>query len=171
MKIAKLLLLSVAVTLFSCGDDEDPLPTTKAMVGTWQVSAIDYKGTTTTTLAGATAKADYTGTGKDMNLTATFTENPNNVTTQGSYTVVMKTTVDGKTQTNEVEFDEAFSNGSWSLNGRELTITSADGPETVTIVEQSATTLKIKEVVNETETDQGATIAIKLEAVYTFTKK
>jgi hypothetical protein len=171
MKTAKLLLLCLTVLFFSCSDNEDPQPTSKGMVGSWAISAIDYKGTTTVTEAGKSEKIDYAGTGKDMNLTATFTENPNNVTTVGSYKIVLKITQNGQTKTEEFELDEAFSNGTWSLSGNALTITSPDGPETVTIAEQNATTLKVKEVVNETETDQGITTTAKFEAVYTFKKK
>src|SRR5687767_5334045 len=117
MKIAKLLLLSISVILFSCGEDDEPMPTSQAMVGSWAITAVEYKGTTTTTAQGMNLKADFTGTGKDMTLTSTFAASPNTVTTQGSYTIVLKTTMMGQTDTEEYTVDEIFSDGTWSLDG------------------------------------------------------
>ena len=67
--------------------------------------------------------------------------------------------------------DEAVPAGIWSLNGRNLTVTNDFDTQTATILEQSATTMKLKSEVNESETDQGITVATKLEVTYTFTKQ
>ena len=171
MKITKLLLLSLSVILFSCGDDEDFKPTSQGMVGAWQITAVDYKGTTTTTAQGMSIKADFTGTGKDMTLTTTFAASPNTVTTQGSYTIVLKTTIAGQTETEEYPVDEIFSDGTWTLDGQTLSITDINGTEKATIIEQTATSLKMKLDINESETDQGFTVTTKVSAVYTFKKK
>lgn len=170
MKIAKLLLLSVAVLLFSC-DEDDPMPTSKGMVGTWAVTAVDYKGSTTTTAQGVNLKADFTGTGKDMNMIATFNETPNTFTTEGSYTIVLKTTMMGQTETEEMPFEGVFSNGTWTLSSNTLTITTPDGEEKATVIEQTPTTLKFKAVIAETETDMGFTVKTNVEAVYSFQKR
>lgn len=171
MKITKLLLLSVAVILFSCGDDEEFKATSQAMVGSWQITAVEYNGTSTTTAQGTSIRADFSGTGKDMNLTTTFNANPNTVTSQGSYTIVLKTTMAGQTQTEEYTMDEVVTNGTWTLEGNTLTISDPDGSEKATIVEQNSTTLRLKMDVSESETDQGITVATKIQATYTFKKK
>jgi hypothetical protein len=171
MKITKLLLLSVAVMLFSCGDDEEFQPTSQGMVGAWQITAVDYKGTTTTSAQGMSIKADFTGTGKDMTLTTTFGASPNTVTTQGSYTIVLKTTVAGQTETEEYPVEEIFSDGTWTLDGKTLSITDASGTEKATIIEQTSTSLKMKVDINETETQQGITVTTNVSGVYTFKKK
>jgi hypothetical protein len=171
MKITKLLLLSIAVILFSCGEDDEPMPTSQAMVGSWAITSVDYKGSTTTTAQGMSLKADFSGTGKNMTLASTFAANPNTVTTQGSYTIVLKTTMAGQTETEEYTVDEIFSDGTWTLDGRTLTITDINGTEKATIVEQTATSLKLKMEVKETETDQGITVTTNVTALYTFTKK
>lgn len=171
MKITKLLLLSLAVIILSCSKDDDPKPTSEGMVGKWKITALDYKGSTTTTAQGASAKADFTGKGKNMNLITTFTTNPNTVTSEGTFTVELTTNYMGQTVTEEYDMDETVPSGTWSLNGNILTVTNSTGSQTATIVEQTATTLKLKSEVNESQTDQGITITAKLDVTYTFTKQ
>jgi hypothetical protein len=171
MKITKFLLLSLAVIFLSCSEDEDPIPTSEGMVGHWAITALDYKGTTTTTAQGVSIKADFTGTGKDMDLITTFNSNPNTVTSEGSYTIVLKTTSMGQSTTDEYEMDETVTDGTWTLNGKTLTVTSDFGPQTATILEQTSTTLKLKAEVSENQSDQGITVSSKIEAIYTFTKQ
>jgi hypothetical protein len=171
MKITKLLLLSLVVIFFSCSEDEDPKPTTEGMVGAWAITALDYKGTTTTSAEGLSMKAEFTGTGKDMNLITTFGANPNIVTSQGSYTIVLTTNMMGQTETQEYPFEEVVTDGTWSLNGNTLTITNDFDSQTATIVEQNSTTLKVRIDVDETESDQGITVSTKVQATYTFTKQ
>ena len=170
MKITKLLLLSLAVILLSCGEDDEPLPTSQGMVGTWAMTAVDYKGTSTTTVLGVSAKADFTGTGKDMNLITTFNENPNTVISEGSYIIVLKTTASGQTTTDEYPFDEVVTDGTWTLNGRALTITGPNGPEQATVLQQSSTALKMRMDVKESESSQGITVSTDIQITYTFKK-
>ena len=171
MKITKFLLLSLAVIFLSCSEDEDPKPTSEGMVGNWAITALDYKGTTTTTAQGASIKADFTGTGKDMDLITTFNSTPNTVTSEGSYTIVLKTTYMGQSTTDEYEMDETVTDGTWTLSGNTLTVTNDFGPQTATILEQTSTTLKLKAEVSENESDQGITVSTKIEAIYTFVKQ
>lgn len=156
--------------LFSCSEDEDPLPTSQGMIGTWTITAVDYKGTTTTTVSGASAKADFTGTGKDMDVTSTFSENPNTVTTEGSYVIVLKTTMMGQTTTEEVPFEEVVLDGTWTLDGRTLTITGPVGPQKATVLEQTSTTLRMSLDLKESQSSQGITVTTDIQTVYTFTK-
>ena len=77
----------------------------------------------------------------------------------------------GQTETEEYDMDETIPPGNWTLNGKVLTVTNGAESQTATILEQTATTLKLKSEVNESETDQGMTVAVKIEAIYTFTKQ
>lgn len=171
MRITKLVLLCLTVISWSCSEDEDPMPTSQGMVGTWAISNLEYKGTTTTSFEGGSLRADFTGTGKDMDLTTSFSANPNNVTSAGSYTIVLKTTMMGQTTTQEMMMDQVVTDGTWTLSGRDLTITNDGIPQTATIVDQTSTTLKLKVDVNQSETDQGITVSTKVQATYTFTKQ
>src|SRR5690349_21529334 len=118
MKIIKLFFLGIAVLFFSCGsDDEAPLPAIEGMVGTWNVTAIDYSGTTTTSAAGQSIKATFTGKGKDIDYTTTFSVEPNEVVSNGDYVIELKTTVMGQTTTEDYYFDEVLMDGTWELEG------------------------------------------------------
>jgi hypothetical protein len=170
MKISKLLLLSVAVLLFSCGDD-DPKPAKLNLVGSWAITAIDYTGTTSLDFLGSTIVADFTGTGKNMNLTATFSENPNLFSMTGSYTVVLVTTVQGTTTTQETQVDDASSAANWSLTNEILTLTTPDlMAQTGSIIEQTANSFKFKAIVTDIDSSND-TEAVDMEITYTFERK
>jgi hypothetical protein len=171
MKLTKFLMFCIiAIILLSCSE-EDPQPTSAGMVGTWSVTAVDYKGTTSVSGSGISAKTDFTGTGKNMHLTVVFKETPNTVVSEGGYTAVLKTTMAGQTSTEEIEVDGFLTNGTWTLSGRTVTFTNPDGTDTATIIEQTATTMKMKWVVNESETDSGITTTEQVTGTYTLTKK
>jgi hypothetical protein len=171
MKITKLLLFSLAIIFLSCSKDDDPKPTSQGMVGAWAVTAVDYKGSSTTTAQGTSIKADFTGTGKDMSLTTTFHENPNTMTSTGSYTIVLKTTMMGQTTTDEYPFSDVFTDGTWTLSGNTLTITESTGSQKATILEQTSTALKMSVAVKESQTAQGITVSTDVQVIYTFKKK
>src|SRR5690606_625917 len=164
-----LFLLGVAVILFSCSDD-DPVPTSEGMLGTWVVTDINYKGSTTTSGFGMNIKSDFTGTGKDMDFTTTFSEDPNTVISEGSYTIVLKTTVLGQTETEEVPFDEIITDGTWSLEGKTLTVVSGGITQQATITKQSNSSLQMRIDINQTESEMDITVTTKIQAVYTFEK-
>jgi hypothetical protein len=173
MKITKLFLLVVAVILLSCSEDEDPLPTSAGMVGKWAIKSLEYGGTTSTAFMGTSITANFTGTGKDMNHITTFNENPNTVVGQGSYTIVLTTTIAGQKETEEIEFYEVVTDGTWSLNGREMTVTNGTESRTATVLDQTATTLKLRIDLNETESDPdtGMSVTTKVQATYSFEKQ
>ena len=106
-----------------------------------------------------------------MDYFVTFTANPNNVSSEGSYTVVMTTTTLGQSVTEEYPFEDVLLDGTWTLDGNTMTVTSqGEPPQEATVTEQSSTKMKIKQVVEETQTVSGITISIKLEAIYTLEK-
>lgn len=179
MKISKLLFLAIAVFFLSCSDDDkDPAPTGDGLAGSWTVTGVDYGGTSTTSYMGeALATATFTGKGKDMNMTLTFSENPNTFVSKGSYTVELKTTTAGMTQTQDVPVNEFMMPGTWKQDGKTLTVTSTTNGEVqeATIVEQTATTLKIKWDYVKTFEDyqgvEGVDFSTDTKGTYTFTRK
>ncbi len=172
MKITKLLFLAISILLLSCSEDEDPLPTEEGMLGTWIITDLTYSGSTTTTVAGISPiKADFTGFGKDMDLTTTFNADPNTVTSEGSYTIEITTTVLGMSETEEVEFEEAIMDGTWELNGKTLTVTNPGGTQEGTIVSQTSTSMKIKVSIDQTESGAGYTVRTRVNGTYTFVKQ
>jgi hypothetical protein len=181
MKISKLLFLAIAVFFLSCGDDDkDPVPTGDGLAGSWTATAVDYSGTSTTKYMGETlGDATFTGTGKDMDLTLTFNENPNTYVSKGSYTIALKTTMAGMTTNEDRKIEEFMLPGTWAQDGKKLTITSTANGQTqtqeATIVEQTATTLKIQwdVVINEEDYQgvEGMDLSNNTRGTYTFKRK
>lgn len=172
MKITKLLLIGLAVIFFACSEDDDPKPTREGLLGGWTVTAVDYAGTTTTTVQGISAKSDFTGKGKDMAMSINFNDNPATFTSAGSYTVTLTSTTAGQTVTQDYPFEGFMINGTWALDGSTLTITNGTGTtQKATIVEQTSTTLKMKWDYDYTMSQQGATVVMKVKGTYAFTKK
>jgi len=126
MKITKFFIVSLVVLFFSCSEDEQApaLPTVEGLTGTWDMTAIDYSGTSATTFGGNTINATFTGKGKNMDYITTFSVDPNAVVSQGSYTIELTTKVAGQTTTEDYEFNDAFMDGTWELDGQTLIITN-----------------------------------------------
>jgi len=161
------------MTIVSCSNDDDAGPTTNGdLVGTWVGQTIDYSGTTVTSFEGQEIVADFVGEGYDVDYTVTFTENPNEATSDGSYSLELTTTIAGQTTTENQENIQFLETSAWSRSGNELTLTTADGESTTgTIQELTATTLVLAiETVEET-TEQGFEITATVNAVSTFTRQ
>jgi hypothetical protein len=172
MKLSKLFLIGLAVIFLSCGDDDDdPQPTSEGLAGTWTVTAIAYEGTTTTSGGGMEMEADFTGTGKNMDLDITFNENPATFTSQGDYTIAMTTTMMGQSIKQDYPFEGFLADGTWALDGKKITVTGPNGPQEATIIEQTATTLKMEWDYVDIQSQQGVSIEMDIHGVYTFKKK
>ena len=171
MKTAKILMFSLAVIFLSCNEDEDPMPTKAGMVGQWVITALEYRGTTTATVDSVTTKTEFTGTAKDMDLITDFEENPNTVTSEGRYTIVLKSTRKGQTTVYEYEMNETVTNGTWTLNGKTLTVTNDLGAQTATILNQTSSTLTLKVEVSQDASAYGVAVSNTFQAIYTFTKQ
>lgn len=173
MKSTKFLMFCIpALILLSCSESEvDPQTTHEGMVGNWAVTDVDYTGTTIKTEQGTSVIAHFTGTAKEMNHITTFTSN--NILSEGSYVLVVNTTVGGHTTIEEVTKDEVFPHGTWGLDGNTLLIeTVSNGSHEATVLEQTRKTLKIQWHIHKVEeTDQDNTEMTDITGTYTFTKK
>ncbi|HMQ49066.1 MAG TPA: lipocalin family protein [Saprospiraceae bacterium] len=175
MKILKLLLVIGVITFFASCTEDDNTPS-GGLVGTWKVTAVDYSGTSTTSLPGfPTTTATFTGTGTDMDLTITFKENPNEYKTSGDYSINLVSTISGQSY-NQVWTNQGFiSDGVWERNGNELIITVNSTGETNTSVIEEETDDKLVLSYGETKTEtdalSGAVIVTEVEGTYTFEKQ
>jgi hypothetical protein len=171
MKITKLFLIAITVVLFSCGGDDDPKPSSATLVGKWAVTGVDYKGTSTTSVDGIELESSFTGKGKDMNMTVTLNENPATFTSTGSYTVALTTTVMGASYTQDYPFEGFMIDGTWKQDGNTLTVTNSGGTQQATIVELTASSLKMTWDYTYTMTQDGATVKMNIQGAYTFKRK
>ncbi|MEM5566856.1 hypothetical protein WNY78_17170 [Psychroserpens sp. AS72] len=118
------LFIALALVLTACSGDDDSSPTNTSgdLLGTWIGQDVDYTGNSSKTVQGQSFDATFVGEAYDVDYTLTFTENPNEVLSDGSYSIELTTTSLGQTQVDNVENLEFLSNGTWSRTGNELTV-------------------------------------------------
>lgn len=173
MKLVKpLLLLTLFVIGFACSNDDDTSSSDSGIVGTWEVTEIDYSGTSATIVSGIETTATFTGTGINMDLVIIFSENPNNYTTAGDYDIQLMTTTGGQTFTSFVANENFISNGTWELNGDLLTVNQPDGSTVIaTILSLTENEMVIAWSFMNEETQSGVTTIQDVDGTYTFTRQ
>jgi hypothetical protein len=172
MKKLNILFIAFAFILASCSSDDDSSSDTSGdLVGTWIGQDVDYSGSTVTEIPGQdNLVADFVGEAYDVDYTLTFSENPNELVSEGSYSIELTTTTLGQTQVDNVENLEVLSDGTWSRTGDQLTIVSNGETSTGTILELTDTSLIVE--INEVQdiSQQGFTITTTVNAITTFTR-
>ena len=176
MNLSKLMLFLGLVFVFGACNNEDDDPTTVSLVGTWKATEVtcdDGVTTTTTTNPDAMFTANYTFFGKDFSTKVTFTEGPNTVTSSGSYTQVLTTDLGGgNSSTQDIEINDFLVSGTWERDGDMLTVdTTVEEPQTAEILELSSSTLRLKFIINTTETTPAGVITQNATVFYTFEKE
>tara|TARA_B110000046_G_C13022747_1_gene412123 strand:+ start:1816 stop:2343 length:528 start_codon:yes stop_codon:yes gene_type:complete len=166
MKSKILLIITVILFLTGCESNDTPnslLLSSADLIGNWNLTSQTIEdGTLTVISDGQTITATYAGYAKDIDMIFSFTENPNEVTLDGRYTLVNTISILGQDQIEEEEVilsDSEISN--WSLDNNVLTITE-DGIEAKFSVDEfSATSIKLKSEIDETETFNDQSISTK----------
>ena len=172
MKIFKFLFVSILfITVTACGDDDDAVPedTSGDLIGTWQMTDLDYSGTSSSEFMGIPLNQTFTGFAKDIDYSITFTENPNEFEGNGGYTIELTTTTGGQSAT----IDETVSgeaNGTWELNGMNLTITANGQTEDLDISVLNENTLTFTSEVTETIDVNGITSTTNVTVTSSFTR-
>lgn len=172
MKIFKFIFLAVlTVSLVACDSDDDSTnnDTTNAdLVGTWQGEDMDYSGTSETQAQGQTVTSSFVGEAIDVDYTLTFTEDPNMVTSNGSYGIELTTTSNGQTVTQTIDNLTFLETGVWTRTGNTLTIDS-DGEASAATIEQlteNALRIAVTEVETITQGDFSVTTTTNLVATF-----
>ena len=168
MKTKILLLLTVITFLTACESNENENIDIKNadLIGTWNLTqqSID-DGSMILTSQGNTLNATYSAYAKDIDFTYTFTENPNKLNLAGSYNLVASANFLGQNNTEEEEVDTnlyPIDAVEWSLNNNILTIIENEDFRTILNVEEfSEGYLKLKGVIDETESMDGESVKIK----------
>ncbi|MEL7005708.1 MAG: lipocalin family protein [Bacteroidota bacterium] len=176
MKFSKLFFILLAVTIFSaCSDDEDaPNISEDLLVGDWELTDLDYSGTSVLTVPGLGEgiTSTFEGTGLNLNLDLTFTTDPNEFITQGDYGVRLVTTIEGQEVVNELENADFINNGTWTRDGNILTVTSTlGGPQEATIISVDQNSFTLGYDFEETVTELGVTNTTVVNGVYIFSRK
>ena len=172
MKTSKLLLLGILfLSLAACKKDEENNSST--LVGSWNVTGIDYSGTTTTVDPNVgTISGTFTGLGKNLSLEIHFSENPNDYTTSGTYDIDLTTMVQGQTYNTTWTSGDFIDDGTWELDGSTLRVTNGNGDVSeATIIEVNNSTLILEWMFSQVETNGSTVITSDVAGTYTFQRK
>ncbi|TCI94998.1 hypothetical protein [Tenacibaculum sp. M341] len=170
----KLLFLFAATLLFvSCSDSDSGTSldlNDSTISGTWDLTLFDLDAVTTLNIQGANISGESKAVGKDYNFSITFTDNPKEFTTSGSFTVVTTSTTNGVTNTLEekVSAISELSSGEWKIEDNQLVligggVSSPIGVESIT---ENKVVLKLN--VDETQDTQGFDFNVKGVSTFVF---
>ena len=163
-------LVALIFSAISCDKDDDPV-ISGSLAGTWKMTDLHADdGVSETTLGGQTLTINYTVKGADYNTFTTFTENPNEFSSTGSYTAI--TNIEGG-DSDTTSVDAIPGTGTWSINGQTLTQTFAGETSDFEILELSDAKLRLRQNLDVTVSDSifGFTIHDKATLFTTFEKQ
>lgn len=159
-QLTKILTLALLVFFTACKKDDETDGGGDDLVRTWKVVEVSCTdGKTTTTDGTDVITATYTFTGKNITSTVVFKDDKTFSST-GSYTQVLKTTLQGQTFTSEITLNDFASTGTWSKQGNTLTIKdNMNQTQDAEIVELTSAKLRLKYLVSTTETDPSGLVS------------
>lgn len=188
MKIIKWSFLLLLITFVSCSKDDDGgsnIDPNVSLAGPWEFVDLNTdKGKMKITSEGTSIEASFKITGKDYDYQAVFTEEPNYVTSAGSFIMVLTVSILGETNTEEQLIEDYGDEndgltGAWSIEGNKLVVTNDDEQSTYTITELTENRLKFQMDLSQSEFfpgmedlegDEEVGIEISGQLIYTFTR-
>jgi hypothetical protein len=173
-KFKLLLILTLAVTLFSCGSDDDNTVTSPNadLLGSWNGTSIGGIVNGTFEEDGITIPINGTVTGYNINYSLTFTETPNNITSQGTFDTLLSIMALGQTITENLP-GETFldtTTATWTRSGGTLTISDDGDTDPYTMV-ITGNTMTLATSYTETSVDEGVTTTFNFDITASFTKQ
>ena len=175
MKKYFLVAFVAAFTLVSssCSKDQDGVSgaSEASIIGTWNLTALEATdGKSNTNFDGTSIPATFSAVGKDFDTVVTFSEEPQIVASEGSYTTVLTTTVMGETQTQEEQGEDFFESDEWRLDGSTLFFGSGDEEVGFSITELTDSKMSLRYKLNESVEAFGATSTVSATYNMTLTK-
>jgi len=133
----KLFILFIGFILFtSCNNDDDASPVNSSIVGEWTLTKLNAKMDI--------GIAQSVGEGKNYNASMSFTENPNQVSSQGTVVLEQKLYMNGthiSTEESTIDFTNQFGTGQWELSGNTITMSGQDSSVSVTVTKLTSNSL------------------------------
>lgn len=177
MKLVRLLSLFFIIIFTSCSSDDSLVVATENLPGSWNLQQFDTELTTTFNVLGLPVSSRSNAIAEDIDVQITFSENPNTVVTNGSYTLVITTTVLDESQTEEITTTDQILAGTWTVNGNEVTISSTvpdTEPDfqniTYRIIELTENRLQMRANFETTQTIEGSEAEVDISTEIVMTK-
>lgn len=159
------IVLVLSIMFTSCSSDDSSSSSTPSLLGTWTGVSVDATGTASVEYQGFPVTVNFVGDSYDENFTVTFSENPNIVSSDGTYSMAFDATLVGQTIYSESFEDLTLLDESeWSSDGDELTFTAQGQTMTATIVELTNNTMTLN--IETTQTFQGNEADVDLVVVF-----
>jgi len=167
MKLAQyVLILMTIIGLSACGGTDEDL-----LVGTWELSELNYAGNISTSDGSLTLSSDFSGSASDITTTITFNAD-GTYTTSGSHTLEFEFDFGGNPQTQTITYEAFLDSGTWELDGSTLTVTDSAGEDTsIEMRSLSNRTLILQLEITEVDDTQVATTTTTVNGNYTFEKE
>ena len=167
----KILVLFVFTAfLFGCETTDNETPTA-SIIGIWNGVSINFTGTGAAEIQGVPVTADVDGEGYDINYTVTFAEDPNTVSSVGSFSAEATATLQGQTYTESEEGISIDFSGPWGQDGNILTLT-IEGEEVIAnIVELTETSLTLQFIIERVETINDVAITADIDVNASFSRE
>lgn len=173
-RFLSVLCIAVSVLfIISCKKDDDDISAGK-LVGTWRMTELYCNnGKTTTNFLGIPIEGTFTYEGIEYNTTTTFTENPNEFTSSGSYKYRATTVIGGETDITEETVSFNGGTGTWELDGDILRQMYADTTTEMKVLELTNDVLRTQLTLDVTVNDPllGITITTKGDVFTRFEKE
>ncbi len=162
--------MAFAIVFSSCSKDDAP-DTSGDLVGTWKAVSVDYSGTETHTVRDAVTETTITGKGYKMNYELTFSETPNDLTSQGKYSVKETRVTNGEETKQNLGNQKLVDNGTWAKTNAELEIAHFGKNTSLKIVKLSDSELILEKLEKEELTIGRRVIKTRKTTTITFEKQ
>lgn len=130
MKIFKFLLLGLFIIgNISCSSDDDGVESFD-IIGTWSITeGLIEPGSIIIDMGGMDIPVEYSGSFVDISADNRLNFNEDNTFSSyaGNMALEMEMVVMGTSQTQRIEMSDVFGEGTWEVNGRELSILNENG--------------------------------------------
>jgi len=159
-------------TLFTCSNDGDNFvsPVQADLSGVWNATAYEFEGRTTTISPKDVSFYDFTGVGGKMEFNMVFTENPNEYFLDGFYFLDHTIITDEGDIYMFTDFNTFDDDGTWTINGNNITLIQEGTFTIVGISNLTETSLILRINTTESETlgDNATTISTNKQETYKF---
>ena len=167
----QVLCLGLAIFFLSCSKDNE-VSVEAQLSGSWKaIEVYTNNGQSSGTANGITINSTYTFEGKDINTIVTFNDD-HTFSSVGSYTQVLKTTLNGETFITEFEANDFVLPGTWEATETSITFKQATGEvQTAEIITLTDEKLEFKYEFSNTEITPDFTTLTSATIFYTLKKE
>lgn len=176
MRKLSILLLAVTLILTSCSSNDESTDANASIVGTWEMISFNSSGTGTTTIQMLPVTFNINANSFNEDYQLIFTENPNELTPQGTFGLTIEISALGQSMTETIEDGESLlpisetATSDWSLSGNQLTLMTNGETVILTVTELTETNLTFLVTIDEQVDVNGTVVDAQLSGEIDFVR-